>query len=199
VADNVLFRNCLIAMRPRATRSDLPSSHDVKVHLHNQSVEWLEGVKKDILVSCTTFRLKYYSPMLVQAAPGKVSTTADGWTADNTKGSFLGVTAHWIEVKGGKWRLRSEVIGFQAISGDHGGLNIGRYFVGLLDRVGITSHDKSKVIQLQQPMEKITTNSQLCTVTLDNASSNNTSCATIETLHDRRGYEHWAAAENQLP
>ena len=151
MADNALFRNCLTAMKPRATRSDLPSSHDVKVHLHNQSVEWLEGVKKDILVSCTTSRPKYYSPSqrssLIQAAPGKVACTADGWTADNTKGSFLGVTAHWIEVKGGKWKLRSEVVGFQAISGDHGGLNIGRYFVGLCDRVGITSHDKSKVLQ----------------------------------------------------
>ena len=32
-------------------------------------------------------------------APGRVSTTADGWMADNRKVSFLGMTAHWIEVK----------------------------------------------------------------------------------------------------
>jgi hypothetical protein len=132
-------------MRPRATRLDLPSTHDVKVHLHNASVTWLNEVKKDILVSCITYGQVSYSPELVQAAPGKISITADGWTADNTKGSFLGMTAHWIEVKGAKWRLRSEVIRFQAISGDHGGVNIGRYFVGLCDRVGITSSDKSKV------------------------------------------------------
>jgi len=42
-----------------------------------------------------------------------------------TKESFLGVTAHWIEVKSGVWQLWSEVIVFQGISGDHGGLNLG--------------------------------------------------------------------------
>ncbi|KAF8221475.1 hypothetical protein L208DRAFT_1074551, partial [Tricholoma matsutake] len=57
------------------------------------------------------------------AAPGKIATMSDGWTADNTKGSFLGMTAHWIELQ---------------------------------------------------------------TVTLDNASNNNTSCEMIEHQHNRR-------------
>jgi hypothetical protein len=74
--------------------------------------------------------------------------TADGWTADNTKGSFLGVTAHWMEINSRTWRLQSEVIGFQGISGDHSGLNLGRYLVGVCDRVGITFPAKSKVIAL---------------------------------------------------
>ena len=46
-------------------------------------------------------------------APGLISTTADMWTADTTKAAFLGVTAHWIEVKmepKETWELRSEVI-----------------------------------------------------------------------------------------
>lgn len=77
-------------------------------------------------------------------APGKISTTADGWTADNTKGSFLGMTAHWIEVRDGNWSLRSEVVGFQPLSGEHSGWNLGRYFVGLCDRVGIFNKDGSK-------------------------------------------------------
>jgi hypothetical protein len=81
----------------------------------------------------------------LQEAPGKISTTSDGWTADNTKGSFLGLTAHWMEVKEWTWKLRSEVIGFQPISGEHSGDNLGRYFVGLCDRVGIMSENKSKV------------------------------------------------------
>jgi hypothetical protein len=81
----------------------------------------------------------------LQEAPGKVSTTSDGWTADNTKGAFLGMTAHWIEVKDGKWKLRAEVVGFQPISGEHSGDNLGRYFVGLCDRVGIMSKNESKV------------------------------------------------------
>jgi predicted component of type VI protein secretion system len=38
--------------------------------------------------------------------------TADGWSVDTTKASFLGVTAHWVDVKKGKWKLQAEVIGF---------------------------------------------------------------------------------------
>ena len=81
-------------------------------------------------------------------APGKVSITADGWSADTTKMGFLGMTAHWIEVKDGKWKMRSEIIGFKAISGAHSGKNLGRYAVGLLDRVGIMSKKMSKACGL---------------------------------------------------
>jgi hypothetical protein len=80
-----------------------------------------------------------------QAALGKISSTADGWSADTTKAVFLGMTAHWIDVKDGKWKMRSEVVGFKAISGDHGGDNLGHYFMGLCDRVGICNQDGSKV------------------------------------------------------
>jgi hypothetical protein len=58
--------------------------------------------------------------------------------------AFLGMTAHWIEVKGNKWKMRSEVIGFKALSGAHNGENLGRYAVGLLDRVGIMDKNSSK-------------------------------------------------------
>ena len=44
--------------------------------------------------------------------------------------------------------MRSEVIGFRSVSGDHGGENLGRYFVGVCDRIGIMNHDRSKVKQL---------------------------------------------------
>jgi hypothetical protein len=81
-----------------------------------------------------------------KAAPGKISLTADGWTADTTKASFLGMTAHWIEEKERTWKLRSEVVGFKPISGDHSGWNLGRYIVGLCERVGICNQAGSKVI-----------------------------------------------------
>jgi hypothetical protein len=53
--------------------------------------------------------------------------------------------AHWIDVKEGKWKLRAEVIGFKAVSGNHGGENLGRHAVGLLDRVGIMDKNGTKV------------------------------------------------------
>lgn len=61
------------------------------------------------------------------------------------KAGFLGMTAHWIEVKEGKWKLKAEVIGFKALSGNHSGENLGRYAVGLLDHVGIMDQSQSKV------------------------------------------------------
>jgi hypothetical protein len=74
-----------------------------------------------------------------------VSITADGWSADTTKMGFMGMTAHWIEVKDKKWKLRAEVIGFKGVSGTHSGENLGRYAVGLLGRVGIMDKRQSKV------------------------------------------------------
>jgi hypothetical protein len=72
-------------------------------------------------------------------APGRISTTADMWSADTTKAAFLGVTGHWIQVEKEVWEMRSEVIGFRSVPGDHGGENLGRYYVGVCDRTGITS------------------------------------------------------------
>jgi hypothetical protein len=80
------------------------------------------------------------------------------WTVDTTKAAFLGVTAHWIEVKPGPkeiWSMRSEVVGFRPVSGDHSGKNLGRYFVGVCDRIGITDMDQSKVSTRQRACDGI--------------------------------------------
>jgi len=37
-------------MRPKSTTLDLPSSYDVKVHLHNQFVKYMKSLKEDIAV-----------------------------------------------------------------------------------------------------------------------------------------------------
>lgn len=120
---------------------------------------------------------------MLQAAPSMISTTADGWTVDTTKAGFLGVTAHWIQVKKDKWEMHPEVIGFRVISGDHSGKNLGRYFVGVCDRIGIINMERSKLL----------------TATLDNASSNTTKCETIQSIHERRKLPVWSTEENQLP
>jgi hypothetical protein len=70
---------------------------------------------------------------------------ADSWTASTTKAGFLGVTGNWVDVKDGKWTLRSEVIIFHGISGDHSGGTLRRYFLGMCERVGIVDKEMSKV------------------------------------------------------
>ena len=114
---------------------------------------------------------------------------------------FQGVTAHWIEVKEGKWKMRNSVIGFRALSGAHDGENLGRYTVGLLDRVGIMDKKRSKVSWLIDSSLRLNLTSavsQLYTAALDNTGNNNTTCKTIENIHVRRGLK-WNSGEQQLP
>ena len=85
---------------------------------------------------------------LEQAAPRKVSITQDEWSADMTRAVFQWMTAYWIEVKNGRWKMRLAVISFKALSGNHSGKNLGRYSVGSLDCVGIMDKKGTKVCQL---------------------------------------------------
>jgi hypothetical protein len=134
-------------MRPKTTKADVPTTHDVMSHLHNEFVGWLRELKANIevLVESITLKTRLLTLHTFQAAPGLISTTADGWSVDTTKASFLGVTAHWIDVTNGKWKLRAEVVGFRGISGEHSGANLGRYFLGVCERVGIVNAQRSKV------------------------------------------------------
>ena len=85
--------------------------------------------------------------------PGKVLLTMDSWTRDNTQGLYLGMTVHWINiiresVEKGEWELRSEVVAFWGISGNHSGQNIGRYLLALAKHVGIIDENQSKIMFL---------------------------------------------------
>ncbi|KAN0124318.1 hypothetical protein V8E52_001967 [Russula decolorans] len=165
VAKKPIFWNYLVVMRPKTTQKDLPSRHDIEVYIQNMFVDWLKMLKNEIL-----------------EALGGISSTAEGWTTDNTKASFLGMTASWIEVTGGKWKLCSEVVGFQPVSGDHSGWNLSCYIVRLCDHVRILNKNGSK----------------LFTIMLDNTSNNNTTCEAVKTFHTRRRYSEWKAKESQL-
>ncbi len=111
------------------------------------------------------------------------------------------MTAHWIEVKEGKWKLRASMVGFKVLSGAHDGENLGQY-LGVLDRVGILSQKESKVPEillrhrLPNPIELEFT--QLYAATLDNTSNNTTTCNTIDNIHAIRGLS-WNSTEQQLP
>ncbi|KAH9012213.1 hypothetical protein EDB83DRAFT_2202540, partial [Lactarius deliciosus] len=48
VANKVVFRNCLVAMRPKTTKQDLPTTYDIMNHLHNKFNEWLRNMSADI-------------------------------------------------------------------------------------------------------------------------------------------------------
>jgi len=60
VANGATFRNCLVAMRPKSTLLDLPSTHDVVNHLHNEFVRWLSELQAEIKVVSTVHGTEHY-------------------------------------------------------------------------------------------------------------------------------------------
>jgi hypothetical protein len=103
--------------------------------------------------------------------------------------------------EGGKWKMRAAVIGFKALSGPHSGVNLGRYAVGLLDCVGIMDKKRSKAghLFLTMSIRSLISDlfAQIYMVTLDNTGNNNTTCKTIEEVHNCRGLL-WNSDEQQL-
>ncbi|KAF8237002.1 hypothetical protein L208DRAFT_1250077, partial [Tricholoma matsutake] len=51
VAAKTTFCNCLVAMHLKSNSQDLPTTHDVASHLHNEFVKWLAQLKNNIEVS----------------------------------------------------------------------------------------------------------------------------------------------------
>ena len=121
-------------MRLKSTASDLPSSYDVKIHLHNQFVEHM---KEDIAVRCSPLH------------------TLDGTHSSWVEGAWKGVNHLWWMVsrhhqgcisgddhtldgsQGEGVENESRGHRFKALVGNHNRENLGRYVVGLLDCVGI--------------------------------------------------------------
>lgn len=130
-------------MQPTTVKCDLPLTHDVTTYLHNQFSTHLEELKNSFEVCSTHVKITYLT--VVKAVPGKISITADGWTADMMKVGFLGVMAHWIDVREKKWELKVSVIGLKGIVSTHKGDNLGRYILGICDHVRIMGKEHSKV------------------------------------------------------
>jgi len=67
LADNITFHNALVSMRPKSTSSDLPTSYDAKVHVHNEFVKHINQLKLDITVSLEIHHFRKvasYSPLI---------------------------------------------------------------------------------------------------------------------------------------
>ena len=181
-------------------RKDLPTRHNIEIYIHNEFMDWLKTLKSEILVS-SLFLQVICTHFYTQKAPSRILLAIDGWTADNMKASFLGMIVSWIEVKGGKWKLHSKVVGFQPVLGNHSSWNLNHYIIRLCNHVRILNKNWSKVCVLTKILQAIDTplTHQLFTMILNNTSNNNMTCEAIETFHTQRWYDDWKAKENQLP
>ncbi len=130
IADDITFSNCLVAMRPQTKKKELPTRTTVKNNINNKFVDYIEELRADI-----------------QKAPGDVSTAWDMWTAPHTSDSYFGMFLQWIDIdfEAGTWKFRDEVAACHKVLGNHGGENLGRYFILFLDRAGVTSKTHNKV------------------------------------------------------
>lgn len=77
-----------------------------------------------------------------QQSVGKISFTTDCWTDPNQR-SFMAVTAHWIQLTVAadgteQLKLRSDLIGFHKIPGQHTGIHLANCFIYITDRLNIT-------------------------------------------------------------
>nr|VWO96606.1 C2H2-type domain-containing protein [Ganoderma boninense] len=169
VADDPTFTNCLVVMRPKTTKEELPSRAVVRTNIKNKFVQFIKELRSDLA-----------------AAPGKASINHDLWTEDHSSTAFFGITAQWIDVKDLRpWTLRAEVIGFHKIVGDHGGRNLGRHLLKVTDRAGITSKKQDFVNKLGH-------------ITADNASNNGTTAREVAEVLEARGIDDWDAVNKQL-
>ncbi|CAI0560272.1 unnamed protein product [Linum tenue] len=96
-----------------------------------------------------------------QSCEGSVCLTTDAWTS-NKQDSFMCLTAHFIDQD---WKLRKKIINFGELKG-HKGVDIAEGIVDCLDGWGIK---------------------KVFSITVDNASSNDTAVAKLKEVFNARG------------
>ncbi|EUC67677.1 hAT family dimerization protein [Rhizoctonia solani AG-3 Rhs1AP] len=98
---------------------------------------------------------------------GRVSITSDLWS-DHMDRSFMAVTGHYKKKMEGKDTLVVELLAFRVVEGMHSGVNLGAILFGILSEYEILG--------------------KLGTITLDNASNNDTMMEQLEFLMHEAGY-----------
>ncbi|KAG1782816.1 hypothetical protein EV702DRAFT_1041565 [Suillus placidus] len=127
--------------------------------------------KKDVLCAVAEFVVCDDQDLrtdLQAANTGHISTTTDLCSLDE---------------KSQKWTLHVQVIAFRGVAGVHSGGNIGRYIIGLCERVGIVLGQSTK----------------LFCITADNASNDDATCNTIKQILHRQHIYSFNAMKHRLP
>ena len=84
-----------------------------------------------------------------QDIPGQISCTFDAWMS-SAYDPYLAVTAHYISsppAQPNSWELRSRVLGFTEIEGNHSGANTAAVILRVIDRYGIQHKVVGSVIK----------------------------------------------------
>jgi hypothetical protein len=70
-----------------------------------------------------------------------VSAALDGWSS-LARDPYLGVTIHWVHSKPespSEWSLRTLLLTFHKVKGNHSGDNLAKLVMEILNKAGLTS------------------------------------------------------------
>ena len=79
--------------------------------------------------------------VLHQSIPEQVSATLDGWSS-LAHDPYLGVTVHWVHnpvESPTEWSLRTMLLTFQEVKGNHSGANLSKVVMEIINEAGLTS------------------------------------------------------------
>ncbi|KAF5370272.1 hypothetical protein D9758_006873 [Tetrapyrgos nigripes] len=112
----------------------------------------------------------------IQNSLGRISYTSDMWSRGNLEG-YMAVTAHYFIRKDGHLVMKSRLIAFRHIGETHDGETMAKYFFTVLNELGITR--------------------RIGSITLDNASNNNTMMRALERMFREIGIQ-FSAEGNRI-
>ncbi len=154
VVEEEEFVQLIKTLNPAA---ELLSDQTIKSDVMELYLQKIDGIKK-----------------ILKDVPGKLSITMDIWTSKNML-SFLVIRAHWITID---WKMKSSLLDFSPIDGEHTGANQGRILLNCLKRFDI-------------PVSKVKA------YTMDNATPNDTFIECME-KYGLRVEIKISSAENQV-
>ena len=122
VLEKPSFRNLLRYLRPNMKDSDIP--HRTKLR------EEIMGKVDDVIE-----RMREY----YKGIDSQFSATFDLWQS-GAGDPYLSFTVHYIDApkeKPNNWELKSDLLAFAEVKGNHSGANIGDHILKIVDRYGI--------------------------------------------------------------
>ena len=140
MVDSPAFRDLLRYMRPNILDADIPHHKKLREEVLAKADKFLDKLNTMFNVSMLlstrdTLRLLTH----FQSLPSKVSFTFDTWTS-RSMDPYLALTAHYIESTPDQplvWRLKTNLIGFIPLVGNHSGKNQARHIHRCIDRIGL--------------------------------------------------------------
>jgi hypothetical protein len=142
------FRRLLKFQRPATKDADIPHRTTVAKAVHAKAHKVKDILKDLFVVSHRGAVFLHYSLLPVleltcphESIPGEVSATLDGWSSP-ARDPYLGVTVHWVhstQESPTEWSLRTLLLAFREVKGNHRGENLAKVVMEILKAAGLMS------------------------------------------------------------